>query len=77
MKIVKIALVVIQIVLVILGAVMMISNIVDTSKLGLPPAAYDQRVFLVHILNAVQVLVVFGAAIAIEPLITKIRTSKD
>jgi hypothetical protein len=65
-----------QVLLVVLGFVMMVSNIVDTSRLGLPPSVYDQQVFLAHLLNAVQVLVMFGAAIALDTLITKIKAGE-
>jgi len=65
-----------QVLLVVLGFVMMVSNIVDTSRLGLPPSVYDQQVFLAHLLNAVQVLVIFGAAIALDTLITKIKAGE-
>jgi hypothetical protein len=65
-----------QVLLVVLGFVMMVSNIVDTSRLGLPPSVYDQQVFLAHLLNAVQVLVMFGAAITLDTLITKIKAGE-
>ena len=77
MKIVKIILIGFQVLLIILGLAIMVSNIADTSKLGLPATVYDQNVFLANILNAVQALVLFGAAIAIETLITKIGTRND
>ena len=77
MKIVKRSLIGFQILLILLGLVMMVSNIADTSKLVLPATAYDQRIFLAHLLNAVQVLIMFGAAIAIDTLITKFSVKED
>ena len=73
MKFIRIALIGFQGFLVVIGLIVMISNIIDTSKLGLPPAAYDQRIFLAHLLNAVQALVLFVAAIAMHTLISRIH----
>ena len=73
MKILHKILVGLQIVLLIFGFMIMLMNIADTSKLSLPAQAYEERIFLSHILNAVQALVMFGAAMALDTLISKIR----
>jgi len=73
MKILHKILVGLQVLLVVLGFIMMISNIVATSKLSLPAQAYEERVYLSHILNAVQAFILFGAAVALNTLLSKIK----
>ncbi len=76
MKIVNIALKALQALLVIIGVIMFVMNAAATAKLSLPSRSYEEVVFLGHILNAVQAIVVFVAAIALETIISKTETKE-
>ncbi len=76
MKIVNIGLKALQVLLIIIGVIMFVMNAADTSKLTLPSRSYEEVVFLGHILNAVQAIVVFVAAIALETIISKTETKE-
>jgi hypothetical protein len=55
-------------------------NISGTSKLSLTATAYEERLYLSHILNAVQVIGLFSAAIAtsgIKKLLPEPEASTD
>lgn len=62
-----------QILFIVFGLVMMFRNIVLASRLGLPYTAYEDKVFLRHTLDAIQAIVMFVAALSLDPLIRKMR----
>jgi hypothetical protein len=77
MRILKIALKVLQVLFIVLGLVGFIMVFADASRLRLPAQAYEEVALLMHLLNTLEVICLFVAAIALQTIIPRTETKQE